>query len=275
MEYGMTYKQAVLILSDAGIAEPEINARLLFMRFAGMSRADLLLYGDKDVPSRDLEIAVHRRALRMPIQYIMGAWEFFGLMFSLNADTLIPRPDTETLVEQAIKRLPDGARFCDIGTGSGAIAISVLHNRPDTTAVAVDINENALDAATSNAKLNEVQDRFIPRIDDAFSPDLLSGERFDAIISNPPYIEKSVYEALEAEIFHEPKIALVADDGGLAFYKTLIPKYKSKINPGGFMAFEIGYDQSKALIEIAKENGLCAEIIKDYGGNDRVAFIRV
>lgn len=270
----MTYKQAVLILSDAGIAEPEINARLLFMRFAGMSHADLLLYGDKDVPSRDLEIAVHRRALRMPIQYIMGAWEFFGLMFSLNADTLIPRPDTETLVEQAIKRLPDGARFCDIGTGSGAIAISVLHNRPDTTAVAVDINENALDAATSNAKLNEVQDRFIPRIDDAFSPDLLSGERFDAIISNPPYIATAEIDTLEPELAYEPRRALDGGEDGYDFYHAITKGADKLLNDGGFILYEVGAGMAKTVAEIGEKYGYSAEIYPDLSGIERAVLLK-
>lgn len=266
----MKYSEAVKMLKEAGISNPRHEARLIFEDVCGVERNALFT---SDPESADADAAVARRVLREPLQYIIGKTAFFKEEYFVSPDCLIPRVDTEILVEVAIKSLKAGDRFIDLCTGSGCVAVSTLRNTENTRALALDISEDALKMAERNACHNGVIDRVDFILSDALTYE--PNEKFDALLSNPPYIEKTVYEGLLAEIFHEPKIALVADDGGLLFYKTFIPKYKSKINPGGFMAFEIGYDQGEALIEIARENGLCAEIIKDYGGNDRVAFIRV
>ena len=194
--------------------------------------------------------------------------------FALNADTLIPRPDTETVVEQAIRLLPHGARFCDIGTGSGAIAVSVLHARPDTSAVAVDINENALAAAVQNARENGVADRFTMRLDDALSPSLLAGERFDAIISNPPYIASAEVDALAPELAFEPRRALDGGEDGYDFYNALTRRAADILADGGFILYEVGAGMAQSVCELARALGYAAEVFRDLSGIERAVLLK-
>jgi release factor glutamine methyltransferase len=189
---------------------------------------------------------------------------------------LVPRQDTEILVDYAVKNLRPGARFLDICTGSGCIAISVLNNTKETTALAIDISGDAIDIAKKNRELNlgeSGEARLAFRVADALT--LECDERFDAILSNPPYIAEEVYKGLEAEIFFEPRIAFVGGgaDGG-DFYRELTAKYKNNLSENGFIAYEIGYDQGELLCSIAEREGFLSEIIKDYSGNDRVAVLR-
>jgi release factor glutamine methyltransferase len=264
------FSEAVRALSDAGIENARGEVRIMFEELCSSPRRDLSI-GDPESPLVDE--AVRRRILREPLQYIIGKTYFYNEEYFTSPDCLIPRSDTEILVECAVKNLSDGARFIDLCTGSGCVAVSTLKNTKNTSAVAVDISEGALKMAKKNAMHNGVSDRIDFVLSDALSYDTY--EEFDALLCNPPYIDESVYSTLEKEIFHEPKIALVADDFGLLFYKTIIPRYKNKIKRGGFMAFEIGYDQGDALMSIARENGLLSKIIKDYSSNDRVAFIKM
>lgn len=266
----MRLSDAVRLLSGAGIEDAKREARIIFIELCKKSELDIL---DKDCESPLADEAVLRRCKREPLQYIIGKVGFFSEEYFVSPACLIPRADTEILVEQAVKRIPEGEYFIDLCTGSGCIAISTLSNTKNTRCAAVDISEDALLLAKKNAEHNGVSDRIELLNADAVKKEV-EGEFF-ALLSNPPYIRKEVYEKLETEIFHEPKIALVAEDGGLFFYKKIIPLYKNKIKAGGFMAFEIGYDQGDALLEIAKNNGLEAQIIKDYSGNDRVALIEM
>jgi release factor glutamine methyltransferase len=267
VEVSVTYRSAVLRLSRAGIEGAPLEARLLFEHFCALSATELMFRRDEDFSSSELESAISRREAREPLQYILGEWEFFGLPFSLNADTLIPRPDTETVVEQAIKLLPRGARFCDIGTGSGAIAVSILHARPDTSAVAVDINENALAAALQNARANGVADRFTPRLDDALSPSFLSGERFDAIISNPPYIASAEVDALAPELAFEPRRALDGGEDGYDFYHALTRRAADLLGDGGFVLYEVGAGMAQSVCELGRALGYTAEVFPDLSGS--------
>ena len=270
----MTYRDAVLRLSCAGCNDAEFEARLLFERFCKISFAELLLMRDKDVSSHELEAALCRRETREPIQYILGEWEFFGLPFSLNADTLIPRPDTETIVEKAIKLLPPCARFCDIGTGSGAIAVSVLHSRPDVSAVGVDISGHALAAAAANARSNGVADRFTTRVDDALSPELLMGERFDAIISNPPYIAAAEVDTLAPELAFEPRRALDGGEDGYDFYRAITRRADALLNDGGFILYEVGMGMAQEVAQFAKALGYSDEIFPDLSGIERAVLLK-
>jgi release factor glutamine methyltransferase len=186
---------------------------------------------------------------------------------------LIPRADTETLVDFAVKNLPEGALFLDLCTGSGCVAISTLKNTAHTRAVAVDLSEGALEIARENAERNGVSDRIEFILGDA-KGEIETGEIF-ALLSNPPYVADEVYEGLEGEIFHEPKMAFVGGSDGGDFYRAITPIYRDKIANDGFIAYEIGYDQAELLREIAKDNSMSCEIIKDLGGNDRVAILRI
>lgn len=230
------------------------------------------MIGDAECCSPELAAAVKRRAERYPLQYIIGKVAFFREEYFVDENCLIPRADTELLVEYAVGHLPRGARFIDLCTGSGCVAVSTLKNTKETTAVLADISEGALKLARRNAEHNGVLDRVDIRQINVLS-EIPEGEFF-AVLSNPPYVADAVYEELEGEIFHEPRIAFVGGDDGGDFYRALTPIYKEKIKDGGFIAYEIGYDQADLLCKIAEECAMTCEIIKDLGGNDRVAVMR-
>ena len=273
-----SYKTLVADLRAAGVEDPEAEASLLLEHFAGVSYATLLSDRDRtyDIPA--LNEAIARRRTHEPLQYILGAWEFCGCRFAVNEHCLIPRPDTEILVEQAIRRLPAGAKFADLCTGSGCIAVATLCHRPDTRAVALELYEETLALATENARTNGVSERFSP-----ICADLLSGgvdalathAPFDAILSNPPYIRTADIEELSEEVHKEPRAALDGGEDGLIFYRAILRDYAAMVKSGGLILFEIGYDQADDL------RGLCTtylphadvEIIRDLGGRDRVVAI--
>ena len=262
--------EAIKLLLDAGIENARDEARQIFLYLCGRSHADIL---NPDTESPLADEAVKRRCKREPLQYIIGTVGFFKEEYKVTSAALIPRADTEILVEYAVKNIIPGEKFLDICTGSGCIAISTLKNTDKTTCTAIEISKDACALARENAERNGVLKRLEIINTDALSG-AVEGEYF-ALLSNPPYVKQADYERLEKEIFHEPKIAFVAEDDGLLFYKRLIPMYKDKIKKGGFMAFEIGYDEGGALLNIAKENNLPCEILKDYSGNDRVAIIKM
>lgn len=260
-------------LSCAGIDCAELEARLLFKRHTDLSDAEMLL-GDPSARSAALENALARRLSGEPLAYILGDVDFFRESYLVTPDVLIPRPDTECLVEYAVRHLPRGARFADLCTGSGCIAISILASRPDTTAVAVDISPAALDVARQNAERNGVTDRISFLCADALAPiapDALG--RPDAVLSNPPYIASKVIETLSAEVRHEPRLALDGGSDGLNFYRAMLG-YLPTLMQSGMILFEIGYDQETAITHLAEQVGLCCEVRRDYGGNPRVAVLR-
>lgn len=272
----MKLLDVIAFLKEKGVESPEAEARELFYTFGGYSRSALL--------TRELEVddsvftpILERRASGEPLQYIVGEVAFYNEIYKVNPNVLIPRSDTEILVDFAVKNLKDGSVFLDLCTGSGCVGISTLKNTRDTTCIAVDISERALSLAEENARLNGVSERFRTAIGDArdksFASSLFNG-KLDAVLSNPPYIDKSEYEGLSREVKREPTLALLADCSGLEFYIKMTPVYKRLIKPGGFIAYEIGYDQAKALKKIAAECEMDVAIIKDYSDNDRVAVLK-
>jgi len=270
----MTYNKAVLLLREAGIENAEVDAAILFEHFAGIPKHTLPFSKNEEIYSQNLEEALKRRIAREPLQYILGFWDFCGLRFELNGDCLCPRPDTELIVELAVENLPLRAHFCDIGTGSGAIAVSILHLRKDATAEAFDINENALSAASGNAKLNGVSNRIGFQIADALTEDFLDGKKFDAVISNPPYIPASVVPTLAPEVLLEPRRALDGGEDGLDFYRAITKKAKSVLNDNGFILYEVGIGQAEDVAGIGNMYGFTAEIFPDLGGIDRAVLLR-
>ncbi len=270
----MTYNKAVALLSEAGIENAETDAAILFEHFAGIARHSLPFRRNEEIGNAELASALERRLKREPLQYILGEWEFFGLRFVLNSDCLCPRPDTELIVELALRNLPKNAHFCDIGTGSGAIAVSTAHYRKDTTAEAFDINENALSAASHNGVINGVSDRVKFTQSDALADDFLDGKSFDAILSNPPYIPAEVIPTLAPEVLLEPHRALDGGDDGLIFYRAITKKAKTALKDGGFVLYEVGIGQAYDVALIGKENGFTAEIYPDLAGIDRAVLLR-
>ncbi len=271
----MTYNEAVSLLEKAGIEDAGTDAAILFEHFAGIARHTLPFRKDEEIVSEALEDSIRRRISREPLQYILGYWEFCGLRFELNRDCLCPRPDTELIVELALKNLPPRAYFCDIGTGSGAIAVSALHFRKDTAADAYDISTGAIEAVTRNAAINSVSDRLTAIQANALADDFLCGKRYDAIISNPPYIPADVIPTLAPEVLLEPHRALDGGDDGLVFYRAITKKAKVSLNPCGFVLYEVGIGQAEDVAAIGKENGFTAEIYPDLSGISRAVLLRI
>ena len=273
-----SYISLTEILTANGMEDPALEASLLLETFAGVSYATLMsdrgrLY---DIP--ELEEAVSRRLGHEPLQYILGEWEFYGCCFTVNEFCLIPRPDTETLVEAAVKLLPRSARVVDLCTGSGCIAVATLVHRPDVTATALELFPETLALATENASRNGVSARFTPLCADLLDDGadrLAAGAPYDAILSNPPYIPTAVIEGLSPEVHREPYAALDGGEDGLIFYRAILERYAPLVSPGGCLLLEMGYDQAEALRMLAEEYLPTAsvEILRDLGGNDRVAKI--
>lgn len=271
----MTYREIVAKLQNAGIESAEWDSFLLVEHFCGLSREQILREPERQFSSPALLAAVDRRAGRYPLQYLLGEWPFYRQIYRVSPDCLIPRADTEILVEEAIRKLPQGAFFADLCTGSGCIAISILCERPDTTAVAVDLSERALEIAAENAARNGVADRLLLR-----KADLLTRSEWNAdlpapaaLLSNPPYIPSGVLSGLSPEVQAEPRMALDGGEDGLIFYRKLLALAKEWLAPGGFCLFEIGFDQAEAIRSLAKDQFAACRILRDYGGNSRAALL--
>jgi len=268
----VTLGDAISALSNAGIESARYDARELFHCIGGIDKSALLSLGAScDKP--ELLNAIERRCKREPLQYIIGEVSFYRESYEVSPDCLIPRADTEILVDFAVKEIPEGKRFLDLCTGSGCVAISTLKNTSSTSAVAVDISDAALSVARRNAEKNGVSDRIEFKTADVMK-ETVTGEFF-AILSNPPYVTESAYKGLEPEIYFEPEIAFVGGESGLVFYEKILDSYRNRIDPSGFFAFEIGFDQASALAELAATYAMKCEIIKDYSGNDRVAVLKM
>ncbi len=226
-----------------------------------------------DVCRRAVDIA-RVRSEGKPLEYITKSACFFGLDFYVDERVLVPRADTEIIVEKAIE-LSGGGKIADICCGSGCIGLSVLKNVNGATADMFDISDGACEVSRENAGRLGLSERANILRQDVFSPDFLShGEKYDIIISNPPYIRTEVIEGLSAEVKSEPHIALDGGDDGLAFYRRLIDVCPKALSDGGAIIFEIGYDQAADVTSEAEKRGLGCEIFRDYGGNDRCAIIK-
>jgi release factor glutamine methyltransferase len=251
------------------------DAELLLLHATGRDRAFLLTHPDTELtPAQQAtyEQSLARRAQHEPIQYITGEQEFYGLTLRVTPDVLIPRPETEHLVEALLARIPHDAplRIADVGTGSGAIAIALAHKLRRAAITALDISAPALKIARENAERHNVADRIR-----FLESDLLIAvvrEKFDVIVSNPPYIPES--EVLEPQVRDfEPPIALYAGKYGLDIYRRLIPQARQALDLDGWLLMEIGHDQSEDLIELL-HLGFASDFVPDLQGIPRVAIAR-
>lgn len=275
----MTYREAVsqgtVLLQNAGVPDAELDAWYL-MEFCLNQRGILanqtwyLLYREDKISDEEMagyQEVLERRAKRIPLQHITGEQEFMGLNFQVNEHVLIPRQDTEILVEEAMKKVVKGNRVLDMCTGSGCILISLLKMIPGLSGMGADISTEALKVARRNAKALSVQADFVES--DLFSK--VSGT-YDLLVSNPPYIPTKVVEGLMEEVReHEPWNALDGMEDGLHFYRRIVKESREFLNPGGWLLFEIGYDQAEAVMELLIKAGF-QEVYckKDLAGLDRV-----
>lgn len=203
-----------------------------------------------------------------PQAYIEGKAYFYREEYVVRPGVLIPRPDTERVVEKLIELLPQGGHFTDLCCGSGCIGISALCERTDATATAYDISDIAIATSLENAEKNGVTDRYTVKKGDIFA---LNIEETDIIVSNPPYIRRDVIPTLDPSVKdHEPILALDGGEDGLDFYRAILDRFSPKV----CFIFEIGYDQREDIMALANERGMVCEVTRDYGGNDRVATIR-
>ena len=270
----MTYREAIhlgeKVLSIAGDTDVKTDAWLLFEYVAKIDRNYYYTYIDEEITEQTLaeyECALKKRAERIPVQYITGETEFMGLPFKVNSNVLIPRQDTETLVEEALKVIRPGMKVLDMCTGSGCIIISIMHFAKEIEGFASDISRHAINLAKENAKMNNVSVTF--ETGDLF--DHIRGN-YDVIVSNPPYIRTEEIPKLMPEVQNfEPVQALDGKEDGLYFYRRIVEEAKEYLNPNGFLLFEIGYDQGKEVPELMENAGYKnVKVIKDLAGNDRV-----
>ncbi|GJD56696.1 peptide chain release factor N(5)-glutamine methyltransferase [Methylobacterium dankookense] len=266
-------------LQAAGIDNAAGEARFLLLDLLALEPFDLVGGGEKAVGEAGadrLARALDRRRAGEPVARILGAWEFWGLPFRLSPETLVPRPDTETLVEAALRLLPDKAapaRILDLGTGSGCILVALLSERPAAFGLGIDRSEGALRTARENARRNGVGDRAAFLAGDWC--DGLSGPPFDLVVSNPPYIASGVIPALAREVReHDPAAALDGGADGLDAYRRILAGLGPHLAPGAPVLFEIGFDQAGDLRRLGPEAGFALhEVVRDLAGHERVTIL--
>ena len=277
MTYRECYEKGSRILNEAGIEESTLDARLLLEAVCGTDRNDLLVHGEQPVaPEAEEKYLnwIRQRAEHIPLQQLTGEQDFMGLTFSVNEHVLIPRQDTEILVEEVLKELHDGMRVLDMCTGSGCILLSLLHYSNDCEGLGVDLSAEALEVAGRNVLKVLTPEKaehahFLQS--DLFEK--VEG-KFEIIVSNPPYIASAEVEKLMPEVRdHEPRMALDGTGDGLHFYRRIIEEAGKHLVSSGMLFLEIGYDQGQAVSELMRTEGYCeVQVVQDYAGLDRVVL---
>ena len=273
----MTYREAIVlgesILRKADIVDAKTDSWLLLAMACKIDHTYYYMHIDEEMTeeqAREFEVLIKKRAERVPLQYITGEQEFMGLTFHVNSNVLIPRQDTETLVEEALKVVRPGMKIMDMCTGSGCVLISILKNAHDIEGIGYDISKQAINVAKENAKLNEVPAVF--ERSDLFE-DVVEND-FDVIVSNPPYIPTDVIATLMPEVAEfEPREALDGKGDGLYFYSKILEQCKNYMKPNGYVLFEIGCKQGDSVSTMMRLAGFSeVHVIKDLARNDRVVM---
>jgi len=251
---------------------PKLDAEVLLGFVLGQSRTYLYTWPERELSATQqslLEELVARRASGTPVAYLVGEREFWSLPLQVNEHTLIPRPETELLVEQALARLPRSGRALDLGTGTGAIALALVSERPDAEIWAVDASREALKVARANVERLGLPVQLVHS--DWFAQ--LSGQRFHLIVSNPPYIAEADPHLGQGDVRFEPLTALASGRDGLTDIRQIVARAPAHLHPGGWLLFEHGYDQGAPVRELLTQAGFSGvETVQDYGGNDRVTL---
>lgn len=273
----MTYREAIVlgesILRKADIVDAKTDSWLLLAMACKIDHTYYYMHIDEEMTeeqAREFEVLIKKRAERVPLQYITGEQEFMGLTFHVNSNVLIPRQDTETLVEEALKVVRPGMKIMDMCTGSGCVLISILKNAHDIEGIGYDISKQAINVAKENAKLNEVPAVF--ERSDLFE-DVVEND-FDVIVSNPPYIPTDVIATLMPEVAEfEPREALDGKGDGLYFYSKILEQCKNYMKPDGYVLLEIGCKQGDSVSTMMRLAGFSeVHVIKDLARNDRVVM---
>lgn len=276
-------KSGIQSLSDENIEDINLKCRIILAELLHKNKEYIIIHDDEDIEdeiAKDFFDKIERLKKKEPIQYILNKQEFMGLEFYVDSNVLIPQPDTEILVEETIniahnmeKMWKNDIEILDLCTGSGAIAISLSKNVKKSHIIASDISYNALEIARKNATQNNVNVEFLES--DLFEK-INQKEKFNIIVSNPPYIKSNVIPTLSEEVKKEPKIALDGGKDGLDFYKRIVENAKDFLTQEGYLIFEIGFDQKEDVINILNENkykNIYSK--KDYSGNDRIVVAQI
>lgn len=279
----MTIKEAIkkgtINLKIKGIEEPNLKARLLMQYILNKSRQYILVYDNKQLTQaqefqyfRNIEKLIKK----FPLQHITHQQEFMKITFYVDENVLIPRPDTEILVEEVIQiaKKINAKKILDMCTGNGAIAVSLAKYIPDSRITAVDISSKALNIAKKNAKSNQVENQITFVESNLFEN--LPKEKYDIIVSNPPYIKNEEIKTLDKEVQKEPKLALDGGIDGLDFYRAIIKQDYEYLKFNGYLCFEIGYDQKEEVMELIKQEEKYKDTYskKDLYGNDRIIITK-
>ena len=270
------YNEIKSRLSAAGVEDYGFEARVIMRHVTGYDNKKIMMnYNAPLSPAELLKIndIVARRQARYPLQYILGEWDFYGLRFKVGDGVLVPRQDTEIAVDTALELIKgkENPRVLDLCAGSGAIGISIAVNRPDSKVLLLEKYEAAGRYITSNIELNGAAGaEYVPG--DVFAGDC-GGDKFDLVISNPPYIKSGEMDALQPEVKFEPATALDGGADGLDFYRAITENYTPSLNRGGSMCFEVGVNEAQSVKELLKKAGLAdIGVKKDFAGIDRVVF---
>ena len=276
---GEALRRASQELDHAGVAEARREAGSLLSHLIGKDRTFIISHADDLLAEDELESfenAIARRATGEPLQYITGTQDFFGRAFHVTPDVLIPRPETELLVEAALEVVTADSVICDVGTGSGCIAITLLCERAGTRAVAVDVSEAALEVARENARKLLVYDRVEFVLSDCFAALRGREELFDVIVSNPPYVSANALPGLQREVRdHEPLVALSPGDDGLKVIRRLLHDSPRFLRQNGHLLMEIGFDQGETVQQLVDRNvWTLKEIRPDLQGIPRIVLLQ-
>ena len=275
-----TIRKGMIILKNNNVTEPNIKARMIMQYVLNKPREYLMIYDDEILKLRQ-EVnyfkAIKKLCQGIPLQHITNMQEFMKMRFYVDENVLIPRQDTEILVEEVIKiaKKINAKKILDLCTGSGAIAVALAKYIKNSEITAVDISKNALNIAKLNAKNNEVEEKITFIQSDLFKN--LKKEKYDIIVSNPPYIKKDILKKLDREVQKEPEIALDGGYDGLDFYRKIINMADEYLKFHGYLCFEIGYDQKEEVEELIKEQGKYIETYckKDLCDNDRIVVTKL